>query len=213
MSHFLKKALMLSEIKYPWLIVLSALCFGSFYYVDRMYTTDPFWLFLCYWFSFGLAVIWGALNYISHIHLNAMYQKQNDLHAYVNQLVMSADEKLELQTYLEDYVEDLVEQGMTKQEATNEAINQFKVKEFLSLSKNTSLFNLHAHYYLLGLAVITGIVGLIIWVVTAAMNENTLITLMIEVTLFAYCIGLVGLFFVYKILDSVLYQKVNKLFS
>jgi hypothetical protein len=68
----------------------------------------------------------------------------------VNQLAMSEEDKLELQTYLEAYVQDLIQQGKTKDEAAREAINQFKVIEFLSLSKNTSFLNLHAHFHLIG---------------------------------------------------------------
>ncbi|MCD4840189.1 hypothetical protein LRS37_15240 [Neobacillus sedimentimangrovi] len=59
-------------------------------------------------------------------------------------------------------VQDLVSHGETKEEATKKAIEQFKIKEFTSLSKNTMLFNLPAHYYLGGFTFVSVIVGLLL---------------------------------------------------
>ncbi|MFY0758609.1 permease prefix domain 1-containing protein [Metabacillus dongyingensis] len=133
MSQQKKKIFSLGDIKYSWILSLSAIFFGITNYLDRMYSNDPAWVHAGYWISFAIAVLWGVLNYISHIRMNNMYKKQDDLQLYVNQLVMSEEDKLELRTYLEDYVQDLMKQGNTEADAMREAINQFKVKEFLSL--------------------------------------------------------------------------------
>ncbi|USK31022.1 permease prefix domain 1-containing protein [Bacillus sp. CMF21] len=177
-----------------------------------MYSNDPLWVHAGYWISFAIAVLWAVLNYISHIRMNNMYKKQDDLQVYVNQLVMSEEDKLELRTYLEDYVQDLMKQGNTEADAMREAINQFKVKEFLSLSKNTMFFNLHAHYYLIGWTFLSVIASILVWIFELTLFPYPLITLTIESIFIAYAIGLFGMFFLYKIIDAVIYRKFKELF-
>lgn len=213
MNQFNKKIFSLKDIKYPWILVISFIHFGISFYIDRIQSNDPIWLIISYWIAFLIAVLWGAINYIGHIRMNAIYKKQDDILAYVNQLAMSKDDKLELQTYLEDYVQDLIRQGKTKEDATREAINQFKVKEFLSLSKNTSIFNLHAHYYLIGWTIVLAITFILICILGLMIESTTLIFLIIEVSLFVYSLGLFGMFFVYKLLDALIYRKLSELFS
>ena len=212
MSQHIRKIVNLKDINFSWILFLSFTLFGLSCYIDRLYSNDPIWIHGCYWLSFTLAVLWGALNYISQIRMNNMYKKQNDIQQYVNQLAMSEEDQLELQTYLEDFVQDLIEQGKTKEDATREAINQFKVKEFLSLSKNTMFFNLHAHYYLIGWTTIILVSFILVWLLGIMVFPNLVIILTIEVTLFAYGIGLFGMFFVYKVIDAIIYRKFKELF-
>ncbi|WHZ55591.1 hypothetical protein [Metabacillus hrfriensis] len=212
MSQQKKKIFSLGDIKYSWILSLSAIFFGITNYLDRMYSNDPLWVHAGYWISFAIAVLWAVLNYISHIRMNNMYKKQDDLQVYVNQLVMSEEDKLELRTYLEDYVQDLMKQGNTEADAMKEAINQFKVKEFLSLSKNTMFFNLHAHYYLIGWTFLSVIASILVWIFELTLFPYPLITLTIESIFIAYAIGLFGMFFLYKIIDAVIYRKFKELF-
>lgn len=207
MGPFTKKMFSLHDIKYSWILLLSmALCFFIFY-VDRSdYLADSAWLTIGYLLSFTVAVIWGALNYVGHIRINVMYQKQNDIHAYVAQLAMNQEDKMELQAYLEDFAEDLMKRGRTKAEASREAINEFKVQEILSLSKNTLLFNLHAHFYLLGWTILGFLVFILVGIFWVTLWPSSMMLLIIESMLFAYGIGFVGLFLIYKVLDTMIYR-------
>ncbi|WFA07026.1 hypothetical protein [Bacillus sp. HSf4] len=213
MRHIFKKMFSLNDIQFFWVLIASSILFAFSFYFDRIHSHDPFWIVICYYISFAIAVVWGAVNYISHIRMNAMYNKQNDIRAYVNQLAMNEEEKLELQTYLEDYVEDLISQGKTKDEAAAEAINQFKVKEFLSLSKSTSFFNLHAHHYLFGWSLILMTALFLLWLFGIWLGVFPLMFLVIEATLFAYGFGFFGMFFVYKLVDAAIYKKFKELLS
>lgn len=208
-----RKMFSLLDMKHVWLLLLTSVLFGLSNYMDRMYTNDPIWLHICYWISFAIAVLWGALNYISHIRMNVIYQKQNDIQAYVEKLALNKEDKLELQHYLEDYTEDLMKHGKTKEEASKEAINQFKVKEILTMSKNTMLFDLHAHYYLIGWTFITVIAFIFTWALELIFSFYPFITLTIESVFIAYGIGLFGMFFVYKLLDAFIQRKFNNLLT
>jgi hypothetical protein len=100
----LRKAFSLGDIKYYWMLIVSIVVCGAFFYLDRSDNPDnQFWLNVGYGVSFGLAVLWSGVNYISHIHINAMYWKQNDIQVYVEQLAMNYEDKVELSNYLEDY--------------------------------------------------------------------------------------------------------------
>lgn len=212
MSQLIRKIFSLGDIKYIWILILSGALFGISNYTDRLFSNDPIWVLAGYWISFAIAALWGALNYISHIRMNSMYKKQGDIRLYVNQLAMSEEDKLELQIYLEDYVQDLMKQGNTEADATREAINQFKVQEFLSLSKNTLLFNLHAHYYLIGWTIIFIIVSILVWVLELSIIPFASFTTTIVITFIVYAIGLFGMFFLYKIIDAAIYKKFKELF-
>jgi hypothetical protein len=171
---------------------------------------DPGWLTIGYLLAFALAVVWGVINYIGHIRMNVMYQKQNNIQAYVENLAMGKEDKLELQHYLEDYAADLIMQGKPKNEAAKEAINQFKVQEILSLSKDTMLFNLHAHYYLIGWAILAAIVDIIIWLLYGGFYPSSQLLLIIGLILIAYGMGFIALFCGYKLMDSFIYRKINE---
>ena len=66
------------------------------------------------------------------------------------------------------------------------AINQFKVQEILSLSKDTMLFNLHAHYYLIGWAILAAIVDIIIWLLYGGVLS--FVTVIIDHRSHTYCL-------------------------
>jgi hypothetical protein len=212
MSQYIRKIFSLGDIKYSWILLLSSFLFGITNFIDRLYSGDPMWVLIGYWISISIAVLWGALNYISHIRMNSMYKKQYDIRLYVDQLAISEEDKLELQTYLEDYVQDLIQQGYSEADATREAINQFKVKEFLSLSKNTMFFNLHAHYYLIGWTIVSILASILVWILEVTIFPYPLITLTIASIFIAYAIGLFGMFILYKIIDVTIYRKFKDLF-
>ncbi|TNJ62337.1 hypothetical protein FE784_31100 [Paenibacillus hemerocallicola] len=204
------KAFSLNDIKYYWLLVLSIVLCGAFVYWDRMDSPDKtLWLSVGYGASFGLAVLWSGANYVGHIRINAMYRKHNDIQAYVEQLAMNDEDKMELRNYLEDYTQDLMSQGKTKEQATAEAISQFKVKELLSLSKHTSLFDLHAHHYLLGWAAVAFVLLLLLELLDGLLFSHSLLTMIVESILAAYGAAFIMLFFIYKVLDVWVYRKLN----
>ncbi|XID91980.1 hypothetical protein ACF3MZ_26440 [Paenibacillaceae bacterium WGS1546] len=207
----LRKVFGLSDLKYAWLLILSMALSGVFFYLDRQTAPDPFWLSVGYGVSFGIAVLWSAMNYIGHIRINAMYRRRSDIAAYVGQLAMSDEDKAELRDYLEDFARDLMNQGRSKERATAEAISQFKVRELLSLSKNTSFFQLHAHYYLFGWAVAAaaGVVILLLLEGLAIFPER-LIAMSTITILTVYGFAWFCLFFVYKALDMVIFRKMHK---
>ncbi|MFP7224529.1 hypothetical protein SFC42_15705 [Priestia filamentosa] len=212
MGRYLRKIFSLEDIKYSWILLLSSFLFGITNFIDQLYSGDPIWVLISYWFSIAIAVLWGALNYISHIRMNSLYKKQDDIRLYVNQLAMNEEDKLELQTYLEDYVHDLIQQGNSEVDATREAINQFKVKEFLNLSKNSLFFNLHAHYYLVGWTIVSILASIVVWALDVAIFPYSLITLTLEITFIVYAFGLFGMFILYKIIDTTIYRKFKDLF-
>ncbi|UVI30491.1 permease prefix domain 1-containing protein [Paenibacillus spongiae] len=206
--HLFRKAFSLGDIKYSWMLILSILICGAFFYADRMdQPDDRLWLSVGYGASFGLAILWSVMNYIGHIRINAMYRKQNDIGAYVEQLAMSDEDKLELRNYLEDYTEDLMTRGKSREQATAEAISQFKVKELLSLSKNTSLFQLHAHCYLFGWAAVACAALVLLVVLDGALGSNAVLVLILETIFIVYGASLFLLFLVYKLLDAWIHQK------
>ncbi|MFS0562046.1 hypothetical protein AB1K91_15020 [Terribacillus sp. 179-K 1B1 HS] len=212
MSQYMRKIFSLGDLKYSWILLLSSLLFGITNFTDQLYSGDPIWVLISYLISFSIAVLWGAINYISHIRMNNMYKKQDDIQLYVSQLAMSEEDKQELQTYLADYVQDLIQQGNSEADATREAINQFKVKEFLALSKNTMFFNLHAHYYLIGWTIVSILASILVWILEVTMLPYPLITFTIESIFIAYSIGLFGMFILYKIIDAMIYRKFKDLF-
>ncbi|KOP77673.1 hypothetical protein LIS82_02145 [Cytobacillus solani] len=211
MSQFMRKMFSLNDIKYSWILLLSIILCFLIFYIDRAdLLIDSAIVTTGYLLSFSIAVLWGAINYIGHIRMNVMYQKQNNIHAYVAQLALSQEDKWELQAYLEDFAEDLIQQGKTKEDASIEAINHFKVQEILSLSKNTLLFNLHAHYYLLGWVILACIFFTFIGVFWIVLFASSTLLLIVESMLFAYSLGFVGLFFVYKLFDAMIYRKLKE---
>ncbi|MBB6733812.1 hypothetical protein [Cohnella zeiphila] len=209
-----RKAFSLSDLRHGWLLALSVVVCGAFFWMDqRSASDDQFWLSVGYGVSFAVAVLWSAVNYISHIRLNAMYRQMNDIEAYVRQLAMSEEDRLELRNYLEDYAQDLTAQGRTKEQATAEAISQFKVKELLSLSKNTELFHLPAHYYLFGWTVLAWALLAALTIVGDLFEADGTGMVIAQTILAVYGAALAGLFFVYKVLDAAIHRKLQHHFS
>ncbi|MCQ6561822.1 permease prefix domain 1-containing protein [Paenibacillus mendelii] len=206
----LRKAFSLGDIRHSWLLILSVAICGVFFYMDRMdIPDDRLWLSIGYGVSFGIALLWSIVNYISHIRINVLYRNHSDIRAYVEQLAMSDEDKLELRNYLEDYTEDLMNQGKPREQAAAEAISQFKVKELLSLSKNTSLFQLHAHYYLFGWAAVASAAFILLVTMEGALLPNGGWVLILETIFIVYGAAFIVLFLVYKVLDVWIYQKVH----
>lgn len=209
MKHLLKKAFSLRDIKYGWLLLVSIAIFFTALYLDL--DSNPSHISIKAVISYGAAlivsVVWGAINYIGHIRVNVMYRKNNDIHAFVDKLAMSQEDKLELQVYLEDYIQDLISQGKEKEDATEIAIDHFKIKEFSSLSKDTQIFNMHAHYYLWGYTIIATLLCLLLLFVTNVLIESSLALIVMESSFFVCAFGFTCLFFVYKLMDSIFYKK------
>lgn len=211
MPNLTRKIFSLNDMKYGWSLLVSILVCGITFYIDR--NTNPDDLFLLsvgYGMSFVIAVVWGAANYIGHVRMNVMFRRHRDIASFVGQLAMSQEDKLELRNYLEDYAEDLMREGTTKEEAAKEAISQFKVKEFLSLSKHTTIFELHAHYYLIGWTIVAIAAFIALGVVGNAAPPFSLPMLLVESVLVAYGAGFIALFFVYKLLDALIYKKLRE---
>ncbi|MFE6799214.1 hypothetical protein [Paenibacillus chitinolyticus] len=214
MTNLTRKILSLDELKYAWLLVLSiVICIATFFIDEHFDPNNQLGLTLSYFSSFLLAAIWGGVNYVGHIRTNSLYKKKNDIHAYVSQLALSRDDKTELQNYLEDFAADLELKGMKKEEAEKEAINQFRAKEFLSMSKYTSPFESHGHHYLIGYALISITLAVVIALIERTIASPSLFFL-IMITIFAvYGISLGALFMVYRVLDKLIYKKLKDYFS
>lgn len=210
MAPMNRKLFSLNDIKYSRILLFSIILCAVTFFIDRQYDfSDPFWVSFCYGISFAVAVVWGAVNYIGHVRVNVMYQKQTDIHSYVSQLAMNQDDRLELQNYLEDYAEDLMRQGRTEEEASREAIAQFKVKELMSLSKNTMIFDLHAHYYLIGWAILAISAFIIVGIIGFSLFPTSPLLIITESILFAYSGGFIALFLIYKLLDSLISSRLK----
>lgn len=213
-STLLRKIFSLGELRYGWLLAISvAVCVVAFYVDEQWNPREQLWLSLFYFASFLLAVLWGGANYVGHIRVNAMYRRQHDIAAYVNQLALSAEDKTELRNYLEDYAADLERQGRTKEEAEREAVSQFKVKEFLSMSKHTRPFESHGHHYLIGYAAIALAAAAAAALIDGLTDSYSLPGLIATTLLTVYGICFVALFVLYKIVDKFLYKKLQDYFS
>lgn len=214
MTNFLRKAFSLGELRFGWILLLSiAICSITFFYDEHFNPEDQFWLALSYYVSFTLALVWSLANYVRHIRMNSLYRKQNDIHTYVAQLALNKEDKLELQNYLEDFAADLEHQGRSKEEAAKEAINQFKVKEFLSMSKHTWPFETHGHHYLMGYASLAFAAAVLLAIMHQMTTQEILFLYIMQVVLAVYGVCFIALFVLYKTFDTFLYQKVKQYFS
>ncbi|WP_017416559.1 hypothetical protein [Clostridium tunisiense] len=210
MKNILKKTFNLSDIKYSWLLLLSMVIFILSLYFEKISSSiTPLTQWITYGSAFLSAVIWSVLNYIAHIKVNANYKKYDDIKTYVDNLVMSKDDKLELMAYLEDYAADLSSQGKTKAEAVQIAINQFRVQEFSSISKNNSVLNLPIHYYLIGYVLVDIALVIVLALLTNTVFHGYFWLSAFEFTLAAYGVGFLGLFFLYKVFDAAISKKIN----
>lgn len=210
MKNILRKIFNLLDIKYSWLLLLSMGIFLLSLYIEKISLSITL---LTQWITYGSAflsaVIWSVLNYIAHIKVNANYKKYDDIKTYVENLVMSKDEKLELMAYLEDFAADLSSQGKTKVEAVQTAINQFRVQEFSSISKNNSLLNLPIHYYLIGYVLVDIALIIVLALLTNTVFDSFFWLSAFEFTLATYGVGFLGLFFIYKVFDAVISKNIN----
>lgn len=210
MKHALNKIFNLSDIRYGWLLLISMGIFiASLYYGKMTPQITPTVEWMTYGSAFILAVVWGIFNYIDHIKVNANFKKYDHIEAYVENLLMSRDEKTELKAYLEDYAEDLASQGKTKEEAVKIAIEQFRIQEFTSLSKNNSLLNLPIHYYLIGYTLIAAMAVMLLQLLASTIFPDFFLLSAVEFTFFSYGIGFIGLFFLYKLMDVILSKKIS----
>jgi len=187
-----------------WLFILIAsmlICDYSFYCDRAPGTEDPYWLAAGYAISFGLALVWRLLNYASRIRLNNLYRKHSGIEAYVGQLAMSEDDKLELRNYLEDFAKDLASQGRTEQEAEAEAISQFKVKELLEASDRASLFRFQTHSYLGIWGAVAYVLAVAVAIAEAVFRPDTVWAVIFATVLAAYGTAWIVLIFLYRLAD------------
>ncbi|MDF2923623.1 MAG: hypothetical protein K0R57_2537 [Paenibacillaceae bacterium] len=209
-----RKLFSLADIKYAWLLLLSILvCFVT-YYVDEIHNPrDELWLSVCYFTSFMMAAVWSGANYAGHIRMNVLYSKQHNIRVYVDQLALSGEDKLELQNYLEDFACDLQLKGLTEEEAAKKAIAHFKVEEFLSMSKHTRPFETHGHHYLLGWGILAEGAALITGALYFLWPPLSLYLRISTAILVVYGVCLIVLFFIYKMLDALIFRKLRDYFS
>jgi drug/metabolite transporter (DMT)-like permease len=210
MKNMLRKIFNLSDIRYSWLLLISMGTFVLSLYNEKINPDiAPITQWLTYGFAILSAVIWSILNYIAHIKVSANYKKFDNIETYVDNLIMSKDEKLELKAYLEDFSADLLSQGKSKEDAVQTAINQFRIQEFTSLSKNSSVLNLPIHYYLIGYLLLDILIIIILTFITSIMLSSSFWLLAFEFMFILYGVGFLGLFFLYKMLDSVISKNLN----
>ncbi|MDP4097916.1 hypothetical protein OIN60_14160 [Paenibacillus sp. P96] len=214
MTNLSRKIFSLGEIRYAWILLLSiVICIVTFFSDEHFNPDDQFWLSVSYYVSFTLAAVWSGANYVGHIRVNSLYHKQNDIPAYVAQLALNKEDKMELQNYLEDFAADLEHQGRSKKEAAKEAINQFKVKEFLSMSKHTRPFETHGHHYLMGYALLLLASVLLLAIIAQMIAPGILLLFIFQVVLAVYGVCFITLFMLYKVLDRFIYRKLKQYFS
>lgn len=210
MKNMLRKIFNLSDIRYSWLLLISMGAFVLSLYNEKINPDiTPVTQWLTYGFAILSAVIWSILNYIAHIKVSANYKKFDNIETYVDNLIMSKDEKLELKAYLEDFAADLSSQGKSKEDAVQTAINQFRIQEFTSLSKNSSLLNLPIHYYLIGYLLLDILIIIILTLITSIMLSSSFWLLAFEFMFILYGVGFLGLFFLYKMLDAIISKNLN----
>lgn len=155
---------------------------------------------LTYGGAVALAIVWSIVNYIDHIKINVQFRKYDNIDAFVDNLVMNEQEKEDLKSYLDDFVEDLQQKGKNKEEAIKTAIAQFQIQEFTTLSKNNGVFELPAHYYLLGYFIIFAAAIVVIGLFTNTILGASFLLKAMNFTLNLYSIGLLCLLFLYKLI-------------
>lgn len=208
MNSIIKKIFNLSDIRYSWLLVISMLFFIFSLYNNKINSDLTATVeYITYGTAVGLAFVWSILNYIDHIKVNVLLRKYDNIDIFVDNLVMNKQEKEDLKSYLNDFVKDLEENGKTKEEAIKTAIAQFQVQEFTSLSKSNGIFELPVHYYLIGYIIIFVVAIVIIGVFTGTILEDFFLLHAINFTLNLYCIGFLGLIFLYKLIDILVAKK------
>ncbi len=206
MMNKVKRIYDLTDIKYPWLLLLSMVAFVLSLYFNKLHPNiGPNAEMVIYGSSIAIALIWSILNYISHLKLNAIYKKHDDITVFVEHMAMKKDEKIELIQYLNDFVKDLEEKGDAHEVAVKKAISQFQVQEFLA-AQDGDLFEKPTHYYLLGYASI--FVGVIL--IIQCLNIIFPVPFIVSAANFMlelYSIAFFFLFFLYKLIDSLISKK------
>lgn len=210
MKLWIKKIFNLSDIRYPWLLLLSMILFVFSLYNNKVNPDINVRLeLLTYGTSIGCAFVWSVLNYVDHIKVNAIYKKSDNIDSYVNSLIMKKDEKEDLKQYLNDFVKDLESNGKTRDEAVRTAISQFQVSEFTSLSKNTGILELPSHYYLIGYVIIFALVMILTQVMISMGLGGRFWLYAINFILILYSLAFLGLLLLYKLIDTLVARKIS----
>lgn len=199
----------LQQLNYKLLIVASMLLFAVMVYIDRSSVNDNLVILQAgYWTSFGLATIWGIINYISHIQYNVTSAiRHGDIEEYLDKMKLSIEEAQELKAYLADYAADLVIQhNLSEKDARIRAMNEFNIKEIHQLMKDKNLFTFMKHTYLLGYAAIFAMLFLLLSVINSYVGWSTAMVSIISM-LIIYTLGFIGMFILYKFLDAIFRKK------
>ena len=202
----LKRIYNLTDIRYPWLLLLSMVMFILSLCFHRLHPNiDSNMEIVIYGAGFAVALTWSILNYISHLKLNTIYKKHDDIAVFVEHMSMKKDEKIELIQYLNDFVKDLEEKGDTHENAVKKAISHFQVQEFTA-AQDDDLFEKPTHYYLLGyVSIFVGVI-LIIRCLDIIFPVPFML-LAASFMLVLYSIAFFCLFFLYKLLDVLISKK------
>ncbi|OXS60316.1 hypothetical protein B1A99_07715 [Cohnella sp. CIP 111063] len=199
----------LRQLNYKRLIIPSMLLFAVMVYIDRSSVNENLIVLQAgYWTSFGLATLWGIMNYISHIQYNVTTAiRHGDIEEYVDKMNLSAEESQEFKSYLTDYAADLVVQhNLSDKDAQIRAMNEFNIKEIHQLVKDKNLFTFGKHTYLLGYAVIFTMLILVLSVISSYVGWSTAMVSIICM-LIIYTLGFIGMFILYKFPDAIFRKK------
>ena len=150
------------------------------------------------------ALLWAILNYIAHFKLYAMCQRFSSIQAFTDSLLLEPSEKEELSLYLNDFVADLENMGKDHELAVQEAIRQFQVQEFTQ----KGALQTTPQYYLLGCGLVFSIISFVIQIVNLLVHLPFLI-LATSFMLLCFGVGLIGLFFIYRIVDVILRKQID----
>ncbi|KPU42824.1 hypothetical protein OXPF_35870 [Oxobacter pfennigii] len=201
----IKKIYSLTDIKYPWLLLISMLGFILALYFNRAY---PYAFtrieIVIYGAVFLVALLWSILNYVGHLKISAIYKRHDNIEVFIRGLTMNNEEKADLTEYINDFVKDLEENGSTHEEAVRTAISHFQVKEFTQWQGN--IFETPIHYYLLGYVSIFA--GLIIVIQCIDLIVSLpFIILAVSFMLMLFSAAFICLFFIYKLMDVMIAKK------
>lgn len=201
----IKKCFRFQEIKYPWVLLVSMILFVAMLFVNRLFPQDFAKIEnVAYGIVCLTALLWALLNYHAHLKAYALCGEHNSVEGFLEQLCLSREEKEELAEYLNDFVSDLESSGNTHAQAVSQAIGQFQVKEFIQ----GNALQTGSQYYLLGYRLLFTVISFIIEVL------KLLFPLPFFLSAFSFMfvcfgVGLIGLFFVYKLTDMLLKKRMQ----
>lgn len=211
MKQFVRGVFSLSDLRYPWILLISMLLFLLSLYNNRINPHINSTIELAtYGTAIACAFVWSILNYVDHIKINAVYKRTDNIDIYVDSLIMNKQEKEDLKAYLFDFVKDLEANGKSKEEAIKTAIGQFQVQEFTSLSKNSGIFELPVHYYLFGYIILFIAVILATQILLNTIFNSIFLLSAVIFTSILYAVAFFGLFFLYKLIDIFVAKKVKQ---